>query len=84
MKRYLGTIKKIHPSDLTYCLNKIVLEQSYRSNCWWIGKLTNFENNKLTLDKSVYIQRGDGKIYNTSPSRRTIKCEYNDILYLVI
>jgi hypothetical protein len=83
LKEYLGSITKILPENLLNCTNKIILKQSYKSNCWWIGKLVNFENNKLTISNSVCIQRNNGKIYNTSPSERKTTCENKDSFYLV-
>ena len=54
LKEYLGEIKKIGLDELSNCYNKTILIQSYKNNCWWIGKLVDFENNKLTIEyKSI-------------------------------
>ena len=61
----------------------VILNQCYNSNCWWIGKLVNVENDKLTIANTIYIERGNGKIYNASPDVRNINYGNKDSFYLV-
>ena len=83
LKEYLGEIKKIGIDELSNCYNKTIVNQCYKSNCWWIGKQLNFENNKLSIEKAIHIERNTGNIYNASPGIRDITCENKDTFYLV-
>lgn len=83
LKEYLGEIKKIEPDELSNCYNDTILNQCYNSNCWWIGKLVNVENDKLTIVNAIYIGRNNGKIYNASPNVRNINYGNKDTFYLV-
>ena len=83
LKEYLGEIKKIEPDELSNYYSKTILNQCYNSNCWWIGKLGNVENNKLIFTNTIYIERANGKIYNSSPNIRHINYGNKDKFYLV-
>lgn len=80
---YLGNIKKIQVQELTNSNDKIIMTQSFINNCWWIGLLKDYNNNKITIDNSIYIQRYNGKIYNSDPKLRVIELRTNDSIYLV-
>ena len=83
LKSYLGQISVITYNYLISHLlsGNIILIQNFVSNCWWIGKFISVDNNKIVMDNSIYIQRNSGKIYNASPSRRSIPIGDNDTFY---
>ena len=83
LREYLGEIKKIGLDELSNCFNKTIMNQCYESNCWWIGELVNVENNRITIEKTIYIERNTGKIYNAKPSLRELTCGDKDSFFLL-
>ena len=79
-----GYFDMIHFHNLHYLntCTKIII-QDYISNCWWIGILNNIDGNKIVLDSTIYIQRSNGKIYNTSPSTRQVICNIFDSFFII-
>ena len=61
-----------------------IIFQNYLNNCWWIGNVLSLNNDNITIDNSIYLQRNDGLIYNASPMTRTIKVGERDTFFIVL
>jgi len=81
LKNIFGNFTKIDYSNLRN-FDKILF-QNYNNNCWWIGKIINFDTDKITIDNSIYLQRSNGSIYNASPEVRTITVGENDTFFII-
>ena len=62
--------------------NKIMF-QMYKSNCWFFGIISNVEGTSIDIKNCIFLQRYNGSIYNTTPSRRNIQYENRDSIYLI-
>ena len=62
--------------------SKIML-QNYNNNCWFFGIIRQINNNSVKIGDCIYLQRCDGSIYNTSPSKRQINYSENDSIFLI-
>ena len=69
--------------DLINNFDKIIF-QNYLNNCWWIGNVLSLNNDNITIDNSIYLQRNDGLIYNASPMTRTIKVGERDTFFIIL
>jgi hypothetical protein len=68
-------------------MNKTILIQSYKDNCWYIGYFSSFlqsdTNRKIRLNDCKYISRCDGKVYNTTPAVRDLKIYDEDSIFYI-
>ena len=62
--------------------SKIML-QNYNSNCWFVGTIKDINNTSVKIGNCIYLQRCDGSIYNTSPSKRKVNYTENDTIFLI-
>tara|TARA_B100000161_G_scaffold265317_1_gene240981 strand:- start:315 stop:707 length:393 start_codon:yes stop_codon:yes gene_type:complete len=76
-----GNLIEINYCNINLC-DKVVF-QNYKNNCWWIGKVLNREPNRIKIDKSIYLERGSGNIYKSSPEIRSIEIDSEDTFFIL-
>lgn len=60
-----------------------IMIQYYNSNCWFIGIIQTIDNRSVEIENCIHLQRCDGAIYNTTPSKRQINYSENDSIFLI-
>ena len=87
LKLIFGQFVKIDEEEYSNLENRIVLIQSYKDNCWYIGNFSSFIQSescrKFRLNNCKYISRCDGKVYNTTPASRYLKIYDEDSIFYV-
>lgn len=81
LRRIFGNFNKIDLENINN-YDKIIF-QNYKSNCWWVGIILSKTFDSITIDNSIYLQRGNGSIYNASPLIRTINIGEYDTYFIL-
>ncbi len=87
LKLIFGNYTRIEQEEYPHLMNRTILIQSYKDNCWYIGYFSSFlnsdTNRKIRLNDCKYISRCDGKVYNTTPAVRDLKIYDKDSIFYV-
>ena len=60
-----------------------IMFQNYKNNSWWFGIIENVTDEKIIIRNSIFLQRYDGTIYNSSPSTRELDYDNNDHIHII-
>ena len=63
--------------------NMKILYQDYKNNCWFYGYVSDISENHININNCVFINRGSGSIFRTTPINRSIIINKEDQLFNV-